>query len=140
MVRKNKPRSRKVTFGRTMEKNKIKICGAANKALMKMSGSTGLTPNILARIGFCLSLRQPTSPEPGQYKEEGDTNFREFNRYTLFGNNSFIYMALLKQKTSHEVINKNSDIDELILAHLNRGAILLSKKRGNIYDLMMNEL
>lgn len=119
-----------------MEKNKIRICGAANRALMKLSGSTGLTPNVLARIGFCLSLKQPTPPDPEQYRIEGDNNVREFNRYTLFGNNGYLYMALLKQSMSLQKCSPDFEEEKLLLAHLNRGAILLSKSSAGLISLL----
>jgi DNA sulfur modification protein DndE len=123
-----------------MEKNRIRICGSANRALIKMSGGTGLTANILARIGFCLSLNQPTPPDPEQYKIGGEKDFREFNRITLFGNNSFIYVALLKQKSIDTNNKQNISIDDLLVAHLNRGALLLAKKGNNIADLITNNI
>lgn len=36
----------------------------SSRKLSQMKGRTGLTPNILARIGFCLSLEDPSPPDP----------------------------------------------------------------------------
>jgi len=36
----------------------------ASRKLSQLKGKTGLTPNILARIGFCMSINDPTHPIP----------------------------------------------------------------------------
>src|SRR6185503_3378092 len=77
-----------------MQINKIRLTNDASERLKQMKGRTGLTHNILARIGFCLSLNEPAIPNPDQYPEED----REFNRYTLLGEWDDIYVALLKQR------------------------------------------
>ncbi|MBK8935107.1 MAG: DndE family protein, partial [Chloroflexi bacterium] len=41
----------------------------ASSKLSRMKGRTGLTPNILARMGFCLSLENPTPPDPADYED-----------------------------------------------------------------------
>lgn len=109
-----------------MEKHKIRVCGEANQALITMKGKTGLTPNILARIGFCLSLKNQTIPKKNEYNYT--ENVREFNRHTLFGDNNFIYMALLRQwleKNDNKA--PKTDLNDLTEAHINRGILLLKK-------------
>jgi DNA sulfur modification protein DndE len=116
-----------------MEKNRIMVCGKTNQALKRMKGMTGLTPNILCRMGFCLSLQSPAVPDINEYRIPNDQDVREFNRYTLFGKDNFLYMALLKQWTENgkqgelELRSLNS-MDDLTEAHLNRGSLLLLKK------------
>jgi len=64
-----------------MSFNRIRLSKSATTRLSMLKGRTGLTPNILCRIGFCLSLRDPIVPKPENYDEEG----QEINRYTLTG-------------------------------------------------------
>ena len=117
-----------------MEKNRIKVCGIANKALMRMKGQTGLTPNILCRIGFCLSLQSSVIPHVNEYQVPGDQDTREFNRHTLFGNDNVVYMALLRQwicnleENGSKFEHFTNEFSELTEAHLNRGALLLAKR------------
>ena len=117
-----------------MEKNRIKVCGTVNKALMRMKGQSGLTPNILCRIGFCLSLQSSVIPHVNEYQVPGDQDIREFNRHTLFGNDNVVYMALLRQwiynleKKGTRFEHSTNEFNGLTEAHLNRGALLLSKR------------
>ena len=117
-----------------IEKNRIKLCGAANNALKWMQRQTGLTPNILCRIGFCLSLQSAVIPNHKEYQIFGDKNVREFNRPTLFGQENFLYMALLRQWIHNLETNGSplthsfNEFHELTEAHLNRGALLLNKQ------------
>lgn len=61
-----------------MKLSKIRLTKDASNRLRFLAGRTGLTPNLLCRIGFCLSLEEPKSPNPSEFAEEE----REFNRYT----------------------------------------------------------
>ena len=64
-----------------MNLNKIKISNDATQKLRTLKIRTGLTPNILCRLGFCLSLNEPGIPRLTNFQEDG----MEFNRYTLTG-------------------------------------------------------
>ena len=52
-----------------MSFNKVRISKIASVRLSILKGRTGLTPNILCRIGFCLSLSEPSIPNPDDYDE-----------------------------------------------------------------------
>jgi DNA sulfur modification protein DndE len=60
-----------------------------------LKARTGLTPNLLCRLGFCLSLNDPTPPNPAQYPEDGP---REINRYSLTGQWDRFFFALLRER------------------------------------------
>ena len=76
-----------------MSFNRIRISKSATVRLSMLKGRTGLTPNILCRIGFCLSLGESTVPNPENYDEEG----QEFNRYTLTGEWDKFLLPYLKR-------------------------------------------
>lgn len=80
-----------------MRVNKIRLSRDASERLKHLKARTGLTPNILSRFGFCLSLSDPAIPNPEQFAEED----REFNRYTLLGEWDGLFVALLKQRLSN---------------------------------------
>lgn len=63
-----------------MKLTKLRLTKEASSRLRFIAGKTGLTPNLLCRIGFCMSLDEPGVPTPDCPEEE-----REFNRYTLLG-------------------------------------------------------
>ena len=113
-----------------MQINKIKLTKDASERLKQLKARTGLTPNILSRIGFCLSLNEPAIPNPDQYPEED----REFNRYTLLGEWDDMYVALLKQRLAHDHV-PTEQLEDQFRAHLNRGVMSLSGLVKNVADL-----
>ena len=121
------------------EKNKLRVNAQANQLLMLMKNRTGLTPNILSRLGYCYSLNNYDFANPEDYLSEGE-ELREFNRYTLFGSDNFIYMALqkewlLKISTNEKIKFDKLSFDEITESHLNRGILVLSKKIKNLEDI-----
>ena len=113
-----------------MQINKIKLTKDASERLKQLKARTGLTPNILSRIGFCLSLNEPAIPNPDQYPEED----REFNRYTLLGEWDDLYVALLKQRLAHDGVASNN-LEDQFRAHLNRGVMTLGGLVKNVADI-----
>jgi DNA sulfur modification protein DndE len=95
-----------------------------------VAGKTGLTPNLLCRIGFCLSLGEPSIPNPADYPEED----REFNRYTLLGEYDALFVALLKQRCQQDGLDP-SRIPDYFRAHMNRGIVLLQRRVKSISDI-----
>lgn len=95
-----------------------------------LAGKTGLTPNLLFRLGFCLSLNEPTVPNPGDYPEED----REFNRYTLLGEYDAMFIALLTEHCIEQGVPLD-EMPDIFRAHLNRGAILLQNRVRSIVDV-----
>jgi DNA sulfur modification protein DndE len=49
---------------------KIRLTKDASNRLRFLAGKTGLTPNLLCRIGFCLSLEELKAPDPADFPEE----------------------------------------------------------------------
>lgn len=113
-----------------MKFTKVRLTKDASNRLRFLAGKTGLTPNLLCRFGLCLSLTEPTVPNPKDFLEEE----REFNRYTLLGEFDATYMALLKQRCHEDGIDRSQLADQF-RAHLNRGIILLQRRVRNISDL-----
>jgi DNA sulfur modification protein DndE len=114
-----------------MKLTKLRLCKEASSKLRYSSGRTGLTPNLLCRIGFCLSLAEPSSPNPEMYQEDD----REFNRYTLLGEYDELFVALLRQRCVSAGMD-DKHLTEMFRAHMNRGAILVSGRLKNISDLV----
>ena len=115
-----------------MQFNKIKVCAKADQHLRHLKAKTGLTPNLLARYGFCLSLRDPKIPNPNHYDEEAP---REFNRYTLTGEWDGFFMALLRQRCWRDGLDE-SQLESQFRAHLNRGILTLSQQVKSSVDLL----
>jgi DNA sulfur modification protein DndE len=113
-----------------MRFTKIRLTKDASNRLRFLAGRTGLTPNLLCRIGFCLSLEEPKIPNPSEFAEED----REFNRYTLLGEYDAIYIALLRQRLYQDGVGFD-DLEGYFRAHLNRGISLLQQRVRSVADI-----
>lgn len=113
-----------------MRFTKIRLTKDASNRLRFLAGRTGLTPNLLCRMGFCLSLEEPRIPNPDEFAEEE----REFNRYTLLGEYDAIYIALLRQRLYLDRL-ETDNLEGYFRAHLNRGISLLQQRVRSVADL-----
>jgi len=92
---------------------------------------TGLTPNLLCRMGFCLSLSEPGIPDVQLYS---DTQAREFNRYTLTGQYDLFFFSLLRERLSEDNLNEEA-LEPQFKAHLSRGVGLLYQRVRSVEDI-----
>ena len=113
-----------------MKLTKVRLTKDASNRLRFLAGRTGLTPNLLCRMGFCLSLEEPKSPNPDEFAEEE----REFNRYTLLGEYDVLYVALLRQRLHQDGLEPDR-LEDHFRAHLNRGISLLQQCVRSVADL-----
>ena len=137
MTRSQEVRSlRKTTFGRgpqmpELTLQRIPFTVEADNRLRTLKSRTGITPNILCRIGLCLSLEEQGLPP------ELPNNFRvgrEINRYTLFGKYDKIFVALLITRMVRDNLSL-ARIDRAFLAHINRGIEILAARIKSVSDL-----
>jgi DNA sulfur modification protein DndE len=100
-----------------------------------LKGKTGITPNILARLGFCLSLEEPGVPgNPFEDESAG----REIKRVTLLGEHDLVYVCLLRSwiaARGPEKAVSQQEFDDLFVAHMNRGFELISSRMRALADL-----
>jgi DNA sulfur modification protein DndE len=115
----------------TEELSRVRIDGDVTYKLNNLGRSTGLTPNYLARISLTYSLGEQQPPSLEEYDTEG----KEFNRYTLLGDNDSLYIALVKKRMLNEGRDPDSQLEEYFLAHLNRGIETLSGRINDLTDL-----
>jgi DNA sulfur modification protein DndE len=118
--------------------NRIRLSKSASNRLAILKGRTGITPNILCRIGFCVSLSDPTIPNPQNYDENG----LELNRFTLTGEYDKFFIALLKERLIKDGFDIKKDLFPQLRAHVNRGSITLFdkvKKLEDFQDLLPKE-
>lgn len=117
-----------------MKLSRVKMSSDATFKLRSLQGKTGLTPNILLRIGFGLSLREKAFLNPSLYPEDG----QELNRYTLTGEYDPGFVALLKTwGIKNNIPMEDDSLVGYFRAHLNRGAIMLSMRVKSIVDLAL---
>lgn len=93
---------------------------------------TGLTPNLTARFAICLSLKDPSIPNPAEFDEKGS----EINPSVLFGEYEDVFRALLIQRMKEEnILELNSEnLNKMLKAHLNRGTIALFPRIHDLSD------
>ncbi len=115
-----------------MNLNRLRVCEEADLRLRSLKARTGLTPNILCRLGFCLSLKDPTPPNPSLYPTDSQ---REINRYTLTGQWDSLFVALLKQRCEQDGFGED-DWEDQFRAHINRGVLQLYKQVHSLEDIV----
>ncbi len=115
-----------------MSFNRIYIVEEVDLRLRNLKARTGLTPNLLCRIGFCLSLAEPGTPDPTLY--EG-VNAREFNRYTLTGPWDLYFFSLLRERIAADGLDTMTDLESQFKAHLSRGVLMLYQRLKKLEDL-----
>ena len=115
-----------------MKLARLRVCQEADNRLVQLRARTGLTPNLLCRIGFCLSLNDPTVPDPEAYPPDSD---REINRYTLTGEWDLFFVALLRERCAHDGLDLDTMLEDQFRAHVNRGVLLLYGRVKSLGDL-----
>jgi len=115
-----------------MKLNRLRVCEEASNQLSSLKAKTGLTPNILCRIGFCLSLREPVPPNPEDYTPESE---REIDRHTLTGEWDSLFVAMLKERCHQDGIGEDALVSQF-KAHMDRGVFLLFKRVKKFEDIV----
>lgn len=115
-----------------MSLNRIYVGEEVDLRLRNLKARTGLTPNLLCRLGFCLSLAEPGIPDPQLYE---DGQVREFNRYTLTGQWDLFFISLLRERLLQDELNPEADLEVQFKAHLSRGVLLLYQRLKKLEDL-----
>jgi len=116
-----------------MKLNRLRISEEVSSKLSMLKGRTGLTPNILCRIGFCLSLNDPTVPNFDDYPSDTE---KEIDRHTLTGPWDRLFVALIKERCYQDKLPlDNETLAKHFRAHVNRGVLLLFKRVRSLSDL-----
>jgi DNA sulfur modification protein DndE len=115
--------------------DRIPFNAIVDNRMRNLKSKTGITPNILARFGFCLSLEEPGIPaNPFEDEAVG----REINRTTLLGQHDLIYVCLLRSWLADNASGKTvsqKEFDDLFIAHMNRGFEIISSRVRSLSDL-----
>jgi len=112
--------------------NKFRISRSATNKLIALKSKTQLTPNILCRIGFCLSLSEGESPDCSQHTEDG----MEFNRYTLLGDCDALYIGLLRERLRGDGLDPVKDLPAHFRGHLNRGVEIVTRRVRSLQNIL----
>ena len=115
-----------------MSLNRIYVGEEVDLRLRNLKARTGLTPNLICRLGLCLSLEEPGIPDPQLYAYG---HVREFNRYTLTGQWDQFFFALLRERLVRDGLDLETDLEVQFKAHLSRGVLLLYQRLKKLEDL-----
>jgi DNA sulfur modification protein DndE len=115
-----------------MSLSRIYVGQQVDSRLRNLKARTGLTPNLVCRLGFCLSLAEPGVPDLELY---ADGQAREFNRYTLTGQWDAFFFALLRERLLQDRLEAEEHLEEQFKAHLCRGVMLFSQRVKTLGDL-----
>jgi len=110
----------------------------AQKNLGMMRVRTGLTPNILLRFAFCMSLKDPSIPNPDEFNQDGS----ELTPAVLFGEYEPIYLALMLNRLKQDGLGPELYLHKMTRAHFNRGTTALSARihdLSDFYELVKEE-
>ena len=91
---------------------------------------TGLGVNVLARYGLCLSLKDPSIPNPDEFDERGS----EIHPNVLFGEHEKMFMALMIKRLEHDRLDPKLYLQKQLRAHLNRGTNALWPRINDLSD------
>ncbi len=116
------------------QKIRVRFCQEASDGLARLKRKTGLTPNILARFGFSMSIEDPSVPNPADYPPDSN---REIDWKVLVGDYGQLFIALTKERCLMDGIEiRDENLMLQFKTHINRGALLLSKRVRTLDDLV----
>jgi len=112
----------------------IPFTADSDNRLRALKTRTGLDRNYLCRLGFCLSLEEQGQPAP--LPEEAKSS-RDIDRFTLLGQQSAAYIALLLVWMREHKIPTNTaqDVNTHFVAHMNRGVELVASRVKSLVDI-----
>lgn len=102
---------------------RVRFSTEADNRLRMLKARTGLTPNIICRLGLCVSLDEPGQPR----SDSSEPSQREINRYTLLGEYDLLFVTLLSVRHA-EVAEDPDELARLFVEHLHRGITLLANR------------
>ncbi len=99
-----------------------------------MKSKTGLNINILARYGLSLSLNDNSIPNPQEYDEKG----MELLPSVLFGEHEQMFHVVFLTRLQKDKLDPQLYLQDMMRAHLNRGAGLLFPRISDLSDFNDN--
>jgi len=110
--------------------NRLHISYRSQNLLAQLKFRTGLTPNIIGRFAICVSLNDPSIPNPDEFDEKGS----ELHPSVLFGDYEDMFMKLMIMRLRKDGLDPQKSLNRMLLAHFNRGVIALFARIQDISD------
>lgn len=121
-----------------MRFKRLRMSSRSQNHMATIKKKTGITPNITGRFAICLSLKDPSPPNPDEYDEKGS----EIAPAVLFGDYEDMFMALMTQRLIRDGLDIETYLDRMLRAHFNRGTTMLFARIQDIddfYDIVRAE-
>lgn len=119
-----------------MKLSQIRFSNRASIELKALKARLGITPNVLCRIGFCLSVEDPARLDPEAFESDSE---RIIDRHVLLGPYDALLVAMMRQRLGPDDERLDPSDDELVgkhfRAHVHRGVHLLFKRVKSPADL-----
>ena len=113
-----------------MQFSRMRISARSKNLYGQLTHRTGLTTNILGRFAICLSLKDPSIPNPDEFDERG----MEILPSVLFGEHEKMFLALITQRLRRDNLDPEIYLNRMTRAHLNRGAASLFPRINDLSD------
>lgn len=113
-----------------MQFNRVRMSTRAQNHYGQLKHKTGLTINVLSRFGICLSLKDPSIPNPDEFDEKG----MEILPSVLFGEYENMFMALMLKRLERDNLSPELYLHKMLRAHLNRGGAALYPRINDLSD------
>ena len=110
---------------------RLRMSYRSQNLLAQVKSRTGLAPNVAGRFALCMSLNDPSPPNPDEYDEKGS----EIHPSVLFGRYEDVYKALLVMRCARDGLEPRAYIDRAARAHFNRGVVSLFARVRELPDI-----
>ncbi|MEX0656970.1 MAG: DndE family protein [Nitrosopumilaceae archaeon] len=114
-----------------MKISRLSLSHRSQNLLGQIKTKTGLTANVSGRFAICLSLKDPSTPNPDEFDERG----AEIHPQVLFGEYQNLFVALLLQRLKEANLDPEIYFNKMLRAHFNRGVISLFSRVNDISDI-----
>ena len=121
-----------------MQFSRFRFSTRSQNHFSQLKHKTGLGINVLARYALCLSLKDPSIPNPDEFDEKG----LEILPSVLFGAHENIYLALMLDRLHKDKLDPELYLHKMTRAHLNRGSKELFPRihdLSDFYELVKEE-
>lgn len=117
--------------GRLPRFSRLRMSLRSQNLMAQLKSRTGMAPNVTGRLAICMSLGDPSPPNPDEFDERGS----EIYPSAMFGEHEEMFMALMLQRLGEDGLDPDAYLNRMVRAHFNRGAIALFARVHEIADI-----
>ena len=111
--------------------SRLRMSLRSQNLMAQLKSRTGMAPNVTGRLAICMSLGDPSPPNPDEFDERGS----EIYPSAMFGEHEEMFMALMLQRLGEDGLDPDAYLNRMVRAHFNRGAIALFARVHEIADI-----